>query len=288
MSSIRDIRVKIKSIENIQQITKAMKMVAAARLKKAQLRLESTRPYAQKIAEVALDLAQLTSWSYNVLLRPHQRVRRSLVLVFTGDRGLAGGFHQKVADGSIQFARKLEAQAEVATYLLGWKGWQRFQSRRIPVYQRFKGSMVGVPFPIIQGLAQELIELYRSEEFDQIYLYYARFYSAMNQRTRAFKLLPIDPALIKQKPSRGLFLFEPERREILDSILPRYIESELYRAFLETEVSELGARMTAMSSATDNAGELIDHYRLKYNKLRQSQITTEISEIVGGAEAQKG
>ena len=288
MASIRDLRIKIKSIENIQQITKAMKMVAAARLKKVQDRLESARPYAKKIAEVTMDLAIATAWSFNPLLRPHKHLRRVLVIVFTGDRGLAGGFHQRVADGAVQFFRKFEGQAEVATYMVGHKGWQRFNTRKLPIYKRFSGQVAGVSFATIRELAQELIGLFLKEEFDQIYLYYPRFHSAMEQRNRAFKLLPIDPSLAEQKRDTGLFIFEPGRQEILEHLLPRYLESEILRAFLETEVGELGARMTAMSAATDNAAELIDHYRLVYNKLRQSKITTEIAEIVGGAEALKG
>lgn len=287
MASLRDIRIKIKTIKNIQQITKAMKMVAAARLKRAQNRLESARPYARKMAEVTLDLASLTTWSENPLLKPHHQQRRILVVVFTGDRGLAGGFHLRIADGSVQFAKKFE-NAEVSYYVVGTKGQQRFASRHVSIYKRFDESVIGVPTETIQNLAQELSQAYLSEEFDQIYLYYAKFVSAMTQRPRAFQLLPIDPSKAKQKEEHGLFLFEPNQEEILNSILPRYIESEIFRAFLETEVGELGARMTAMSSATDNAGDLINRYQLEHNRLRQSQITKEISEIVGGAEALKG
>jgi F-type H+-transporting ATPase subunit gamma len=288
MASLRDIKLKIKTIRNIQQITKAMKMVAAARLKRAQARLDSSRPYARKIAEVTTDLAALTSWSYHPLLRPHPKTRRVLILVFTGDRGLAGGFHQKVADGAVQFARKFEGQAEVAYYMIGNKGIQRFQIKRIPVYKTFAGMVAGVTFPEMNQLAQELSQLYLNEEFDRIYLYFPKFYSVMSQRPKAFQLLPLDPSRAKKKEEHGLFIFEPAMETILESILPRYIETEIYRAFLETEVGELGARMSAMSLATDNAGELISNYQLQYNRIRQSQITKEIAEIVGGAEVLKG
>ena len=287
MATIRDIRLKIKSIKNIQQITKAMKMVAVARLKRAQTRLESTRPYARKIAEVALDLASLTPWTYNPLLRPHHHLRRVLILVFTGDRGLAGGFHQKIADGAAQFGLKFTGQAEVSYYMLGQKGHHRFQVRKLPVFKQYQGSMTGVSYANVQELAKELTGLYLSEEFDQIYLYYSKFLSAMTQRPRAFQMLPVDPTKARHKEEHGLFIFEPGQKEILESILPRYIESEIFRAFLETEAGELGARMTAMSTATDNAGEIIEHNQLIMNRIRQSQITREISEIVGGVEALK-
>ena len=287
MATIRDLRIKIKSTRNIQQITKAMKMVATARLKRAQQQLESTRPYARKIAEVTLDLASLTPWSFNPLLRPHSKVKRVLILVFTGDRGMAGGFHQKIADGAYQFSLKFQDQAEVSFYLLGSKGYQRFASRKFPVFKRYPSGVTGVPYAEVQKLAKELSTFYLNEEFDQIYLYYSKFYSTVTQKPRAFQLLPIDPSKARKKEEHGLFIFEPNQENILDNILPRYIESEVYRAFLETEVGELGARMTAMSSATDNAGELIEHYQLLMNRIRQSQITTEIAEIVGGAEALK-
>ncbi len=287
MATIRDLRIKIKSTKNIQQITKAMKMVATARLKRAQQQLESTRPYARKIAEATLDLASLTPWSFNPLLRQHRKAKRVLILVFTGDRGMAGGFHQKIADGAYQFSLKFQDQAEVSFYLLGSKGYQRFVSRKIGVYKRFPLGVTGIPYTEVQKLAGELSEFYLNEEFDQIYLYYSKFYSTVTQKPRAFQLLPIDPSKARLKEEHGLFIFEPNQESILDNILPRYIESEIYRAFLETEVGELGARMTAMSSATDNAGELIERYQLQMNRIRQSQITTEIAEIVGGAEALK-
>jgi len=285
MASIRDIKLKIKTIKNIQQITKAMKMVAAARLKKAEERLDAARPYARKIAEVTLDLASLTPWSDNQLLKPDRKTKRVLILVFTGDRGLAGGFHQQIADGAVRFAKKFQEKSAVSYYMVGLKGQQRFQTRHLPIYKRFNEPAVGVPFVSVQTLADELVELYLNQEFDHVYLYYAKFKSAMSQKPRAFQLLPIDPSKARQKEEHGLFLFEPSQEIILNTLLPRYVESEIYRAFLETEVGELGARMTAMSSATDNAADLIDRYKLQYNRIRQSQITKEIAEIVGGAEA---
>lgn len=287
MPSIRDLRIKIKSIKNIQQITKAMKMVAAARLKKAQSRLDAARPYARKIAEVTLDLAARNPEVSNPLLTPHEKTKRILILVFTGDRGMAGGFHQKIADGAFQFGKKFQGQAEVSYYSLGLKGTHRLQQRHISAFKKFDMPVQAVTFETAETLAKEIIDFYLREEFDQIYLYYAKFYTVMSQRPRAFQLLPLNPKLLKEKEEIGLYIFEPGITEILDGILPRYIESEIFRAFLETETGELGARMTAMSSATDNAEELIENYQLQYNKIRQSQITKEISEIVGGAEVLK-
>jgi F-type H+-transporting ATPase subunit gamma len=288
MSSIRDIKLRIKSTQNIEHITKAMKMVAAARLKKAQDRLESARPYARKMAEVTLDVAALTPWTFNSLLRPHHRKNRVLILVFTGERGLAGGFHNNIADEAIEFGEKLKRDYRVSYYVMGRKGFYRFNQKKVEIYKRFDRLVSGVSFGEAQKLAKEISDYYVEEKYDKIYLYYAKYYSAMSQKPKAFQLLPIDPSLARQKTeSNGLFIFEPSRIQLLDSILVRYVESEIYRSFLETEAGELGARMTAMSAATDSASDIIDKYQLQYNRLRQGQITKEITEIVAGAEALK-
>lgn len=286
MASIRDIKLRIASTQNIEHITKAMKMVAAARLKKAQARLEAARPYARKMAEVTLDLAALTPWSFNPLLRPHHRLNQVLIVVFTGDKGLAGGFHNNIADKAMEFGDGLTSD-QVSYYVIGRKGYHRFMQRGRPVYKRFEQNVAGVSFADAQTMAEELIAYYKAEKFDIIYLFYAKFYSAMNQKPRPFQLLPIDPTQGHHKEESGLFIFEPGRSQVLNGILPRYIESEIFRAFLETEAGELGSRMSAMSAAADNAAEIIAEYRLEYNRLRQAKITKEITEIIGGAEALK-
>lgn len=284
MRTSRELKERIASTKNIQQITTAMKMVAAARLKKAQARLESARPYARKIAEVTLDLAALTAWSFNPLLRRHHYHLRDLIIVFTGDRGLSGDFHHEIADRAIEFGAKLSAKSRVSYYLIGLKGQRRFLEKGVPVFKSFEGPVAGVSFEMARNLSKEVIQWYTEEQFDRIYLFYSKFYSALSQKPRPFQLLPIDPAQAKVKEGNGLFIFEPTRKKLLDSILPRYLESEIFRAFLETEAGELGARMAAMSAASDNAAEIIREYQLEFNRIRQTQITNEIAEIVGGAE----
>lgn len=284
MKTIRELKLRIASTTNIQQITTAMKMVAAARLKKAQTRLESARPYARKMAEVTLDLAALTPWSFNPLLRKHHYNLKVLIIVFTGDRGLSGDFHHNIADQAMEFGKKLGDKSKVSYYVIGLKGKHRFLEKEVPVFTSFKGPVAGVSFGMAQELGKEIIKWYTEEQFDRIYLFYAKFYSALLQKPRPFQLLPIDPAQAKAKEESGLFIFEPARKKLLDSILPRYIESEIFRAFLETEAGELGARMAAMSAASDNATEIIEEYQLEFNRIRQSHITSEIAEIVGGAE----
>ena len=284
MKTSHELKFRIAGTKNIQQITTALKMVAAARLKKAQARLEAARPYARKMAEVTLDLAALTAWSFNPLLRRHYYYYRDLIIVFTGDRGLSGDFHHQIADQAMEFGTKLGAKDKVSYYLIGQKGYRRFLEKKVSVFKRFEGNVAGVSFGTAKHLSEEIVKWYIGEEFDRIYLFYAKFYSALSQKPRPFQLLPIDPAQAKVKNESGLFIFEPDRKRLLDSILPRYIESEIFRAFLETEVGELGARMAAMSAASDNAAKIIEEYQLEFNRLRQTQITNEIAEIVGGAE----
>lgn len=284
MRTSRELKERIASTKNIQHITTAMKMVAAARLKKAQARLEAARPYARKMAEVTLDLAALTAWSFNPLLRKHHYHLRDLIIVFTGDRGLSGNFHNEIADRAIEFGVKLSAKSKVSYYLIGLKGQRRFLEKGVPIFKSFAGPVAGVSFEMAQNLSKEIIQWYTEEQFDRIYLFYSKFYSALSQKPRPFQLLPIDPAQAKVKEEHGLFIFEPTRKQLLDSLLPRYLESEIFRAFLETEAGELGARMAAMSAASDNAAEIIREYQLEFNRIRQTQITNEIAEIVGGAE----
>lgn len=285
MASIRDIKLKIESTENIEHITKAMKMVAAARLKKAQERLESARPYARKMAEVTIDLAVHTSWSFNKLLRPHSASSKVLIIVFTGDKGLAGGFHNNIVDRALDFGDSLKSQ-KISYYVIGNKGYHRFVQKNVELFKYYRNDIAGTSYIDARKLGKEITRFYTKEEFDVIYLYYAKFYSAMRQKPRAFQLLPIDPNL-DTTVEHGLFIFEPGRKVLLDDILPRYVESEIFRAFLETEAGELGSRMTAMSAATDSAEEIIGDCRLKFNRLRQEKITREITEIIGAVDALK-
>lgn len=282
---MRHINHRIRSIRSIQHITRAMKLVAAARLRKAQERLEAARPYARKMAEVTLDLAALTPWTYNDLLRPHVHRRRFLIAIFTGDRGLCGGYHERVVERGLEFAATLAAEhKQVSLYAVGHQGVRILRRGRHRVEYEFTESARGVSFGTAKILAARMLDEYRQGRCDGIFLVYAKFYSPLHQRPRVFQLLPIEPELAKERAPSGLFLFEPSRREVLDGILPRYVESEVFRAFLECEAGELGARMAAMGSATDNAGEMIDRLLLDYHRARQAQITREISEIVGGAQ----
>jgi F-type H+-transporting ATPase subunit gamma len=289
MASLRDIRRKISSVKKTQQITRAMQMVSAAKLQRAQDRLLTSRPYSDKLAEVISDLALRADPQKHPLLQrrdgPH-----TLLLVITTDRGLCGAFNSnvlRVATGLL--AQHPEWQTSIVD--VGRKGREFF--RRRPQFQ-VRSQHVDVfgrqvSFGVAQDLAQELIEAYTTaaETVDRVLLVGNTFASALRQQTVTHTLLPIP--LPPSQPGAVLFdyIYEPSVDGILRELLPRYVEILIFRALLETAAAEHAARMTAMAAATDNAGELIRQLTLFYNKTRQAAITKEILEVVSGAEALK-
>jgi F-type H+-transporting ATPase subunit gamma len=289
MPSLRDIRRKIGSVKKTQQITRAMQMVSAAKLQRAQDRLLTSRPYSDKLAEVIGDLALRANPERHPLLQRREGPN-TLMLVITTDRGLAGAFNSNVlrtATGLL--AQHPEWQASLV--VVGRKGRDFF--RRRPQY-RVKSQHVDVfgrqvSFGVAQDLAKELIEAYTApaDPVDRVVLVGNTFASALRQRTVSSTLLPIP--LPPSPPDAVIFdyIYEPSVDGILGELLPRYVEVLIFRALLETAAAEHAARMTAMAAATDNAGELIRQLTLFYNKTRQAAITKEILEVVSGAEALK-
>jgi F-type H+-transporting ATPase subunit gamma len=290
MPSLRDIRRKIASVKKTQQITRAMQMVSAAKLQRAQDRLLTSRPYSDKLAEVIGSLALRANPQRHQLLERREGTR-TLVVVITTDRGLCGAFNSNV----LRTATGLLAQHpewEAALVVVGRKGRDFF--RRRPQY-RVQSQHVDVfgrqvSFGVAQDLAKELIEAYTApaDAIDQVILVGNTFVSALRQRAVIDTLLPIP--LPPTQPDAVVFdyIYEPSVDGILSELLPRYVETLLFRALLETAAAEHAARMTAMAAATDNAGELIRQLTLFYNKTRQAAITKEILEVVSGAEALKG
>lgn len=281
MASARDIRRRIKSIKSTQQITKAMKMVAAAKLRRAQESVIAARPYAKKIQEVLGRLAA-GAQDYSHPLLEVREVKKVGLVIITGDRGLCGGFNANL----IRLAEHTMADMDKDTGLvtIGRKGRDYFRRRGKEIVEDYIN--IGDNPTFIQGkeLARCLMALYSEGVFDEIYLMYNEFRSAMSQKPLMLKLLPIDPAA--GEDSKGVeYIYEPSEAGVLDTLLPSYVETLVYRALLESKASEHGARMTAMSSATDNAVEIIDKLTLTLNRARQAAITKEISEIVGGAAA---
>jgi len=283
MPSARDIRRRIKSVKNIQQITKAMKMVAAARLRRAQERAAASRPYTEKIQEV---LASVTS---NVRDAAHpllivREVNKVGYLVIGADKGLAGAYTSNLMKEAVSQVR---GKSNVELITVGRKPRDYFRRRNYNVIGEYSGFSEKPAYHHAIDLAADVAKRFIAGELDEVHLVYTRFISPINQKPVTMKLLPVADSHAAAEAPQGEYIFEPSAAEVLSQLLPKYLETVIYGALLQAAASELGSRMTAMGSATDNAQELISKLVLNYNKVRQATITRELSEIVGGAEALK-
>ena len=294
MASVQDLRRRIRSITNTRKITKAMELVASARLRKAQARIEAMRPYADRMNELIAGTARAsTSVRGLPLLQRRDEVETVAITALTGDRGLAGAFNSQVIRRSLALERELRANnVDVRWVAVGRKGAGTLRFRRRPIVGEFSGFGDEPTYADARGMAHRLAELYTSEEVDRVVVVYNAFQSALVQKVTVRDLLPLSEELLEtseeerhEDARHGDFIFEPEPEEILERLLPVYLETELYRALLESAASELGARMTAMRNASKNAGELIDSLTLAMNRARQAEITQEILEVVAGADA---
>ena len=293
-ASLRDIRKRIASVRSTQQITKAMKMVAAAKLRRAQESILATRPYAKKMLEVLTSLAARTSAEAHPLLA-RREPRRVEVVVFTSDRGLCGAFNMNLIQRAEKFMEEEKARTEeLALSFIGRKGRDYFRRRKVTIRREYVNFFGKVDYLMASRIGQELVQAYTEKRVDRIYLLYSEFRSAIQQRVVLEKILPVTPEAGPQAPAPTMgaqtaveYIYEPSEGEILDKLLPMYVEVQIYRALLESLASEYGARMTAMENATKNAAEMIEKLTLVYNKARQASITKELIEIVSGAEALK-
>jgi F-type H+-transporting ATPase subunit gamma len=282
MPSLIDIRRRIRSVKNTQQITKAMKMVSAAKLRRAQDRVIASRPYGsllrQVLSNVAAAAASDESVGENPLLARREE-RRILLVLVTSDKGLAGAFNSNLIKGAQHFAAERRG-ASVRFELIGRKGRDFFRKRGVEITgESFSGKFA---YSDAAGVARKAMELYRGEEIDAVYLLFNEFKSVVAQKLMLNRVLPLE------LPAGGGaidYIFEQPPAEMLESLLPRYIEMEFYRALMETSAAEHAARMTAMEAATSNAGEMIDKLTLYMNRVRQASITKEIIEVVSGAAA---
>jgi len=302
-ASLRDIRKRISSVRSTQQITKAMKMVATAKLRRAQESILATRPYATKMFEVLSRLATKASTEVHPLLE-RREAQRVEVVVFTSDRGLCGAFNMNLVQRAENFLKEAMGKTEeVALSFIGRKGRDYFRKRKVLIRREFVNFFGKVDFLLASKIGQELVQAYASRQVDVIYLLYSEFRSAIQQRVVLKKILPVEPkggeeggntsvgaGAQSSGAGRGSvveYLYEPSEAEILSKLLPMYVEVQVYQALLESLASEYGARMTAMENATNNATEMINKLTLIYNKARQAAITKELIEIVSGAEALK-
>jgi F-type H+-transporting ATPase subunit gamma len=296
VASLQDIRRRINSVKNTRKITKALELVAGARLRRAQTRIEEMRDYADRMQELMIGTARAAASFRNLALMQRRDVNRVALLVVTGDRGLAGPFNGQVLRRAFDLERRERSEGhDVVWTVVGRKGASTLRFRRYELAAQWAGFVDRPTYHDAQAVAHQMAELYTNGDVDRVVLIYNRFESALVQRVTVSDLLPIPEEVLqhgededlseREKALRGDFIYEPEPEEILQRLLPVYLETEIYRALLESAASFLAAQMTAMRNASKNAGELIDRLTLAMNRARQAQITQEILEIVAGADA---
>ncbi len=280
-----DLRRRVRSVRNIRQITRAMKFISASRLRKAQDRIFAARPYANRMLAVLNSLATRVDASSHPLLS-RRNEKRVLLVVITSDKGLCGSFNSNLIKGAMSYIKSAEANKELSLALVGRKGDDWFKNRPWPVQHRYLNIMAKVDSKYAKELAQSLITFYTHSELDSVHVLYNEFKSVIRQQVVTEPLLPIRKIEVTNVEDTLLeYIYEQPARQILDSIVPRHVETQLFRAMLESEAAEHAARMTAMDAATRNAREMIDSLTLKMNRLRQASITTELIEVVSGADA---
>ncbi|MGH8502988.1 MAG: F0F1 ATP synthase subunit gamma [Gammaproteobacteria bacterium] len=285
MSGEREIRNKIRSVQNTQKITKAMEMVAASKMRKAQQRMEATRPYARKMLSVIGHLAN-AHLEYRHPFFVEREAKRVGFIIVSSDRGLAGGLNVNLFRAAIPAMRDWRDQGtEIDLCLIGGKAEAFFKRLGGNVVASTKGLGDNPRLKDLIGTIKVLLDAYYEEKLDRIFLISNEFVNTMTQRPRLIRLVPLQPAEDKELKHYWDYLYEPDSKEVLDHMLTRYIESVVYQGVVENVACEMAARMVAMKSASDNAATLIDDLQLAYNKARQAAITQELSEIVGGAAA---
>jgi F-type H+-transporting ATPase subunit gamma len=288
MATLRDIRRRIRSVESTQKITRAMKLVAAAKLRRAQERIVSARPYAVKMAELLSSLVRRAEGEAHPLLVRRPAARKRLVII-TADKGLCGAFNSNILRASLAFLRE-QGETSVTLVVVGKKARDFYRRRQYEIKSEMLGFFDRLAYSHAQELAGGLMQEYLSGEVDEVHLIYNEFRSVAVQRVKREQLLPIESAEAGEgqggpEAAAGDYIYEPSPEAILAALLPRHVTTQVYRALMESVAGEYGARMTAMEAATKNAKEMISVLSIQYNKARQERITKELLDIVGGAEA---
>lgn len=287
MPNLRDIKKRIKSVKNTQQITKAMKMVSAAKLRRAEDSIRQSRPYAKKMMDVLSSLALRAEPAAHPLLA-RREVKNVEMLIITSDRGLCGAFNSSIIKKTDSFLRLNKLNYEsIRLTAVGRKAADHFRKNGLQIGKEHTNVLYGFGYHTASSIAGDIVDAYTNEEVDEVYMLYNEYKSALNQEAVMERLLPITP--FKGEPDMSVvdYIYEPGKENILNEVLPKHIEIQVYRALLESIASEHGARMTAMDSATRNAKDMIERLTLYYNRARQAAITKELVEIVSGAEALK-
>ncbi|WP_205503555.1 ATP synthase F1 subunit gamma [Rufibacter psychrotolerans] len=292
MASLKEVRNRIVSVSSTQQITKAMKMVAAAKLRRAQDNIMRMRPYAQRLNNILANLSTVRGEGGENVYAQKRDVQRVLIIAVTSDRGLCGAFNSNVMKAvnnliSERYSAQ-QAAGNVEIMAIGKKGHEYFDKRNFPLAGDYTGVFANLSFETVRVAAERAMEGFRTGYYDHVEVVYNEFKNVATQIIRTEQFLPIQENTEEQGAASNAaldYIFEPSKEEIVEQLIPKSLKIQIYKAVLESNASEHGARMTAMDKATDNAGELLKQLKLTYNRTRQAAITTEILEIVGGAEA---
>ncbi|CAH0118081.1 MULTISPECIES: ATP synthase F1 subunit gamma [unclassified Paenibacillus] len=286
---MRDIKRQIKSVQNMKQITKAMEMVAASKLRKAQEKAEASRPYADKLKEVVNSIASGTQGITHPMLQKRE-IKKTGYLIITSDRGLCGGYNANILRKLQQtISQNHRSSDEYALFVIGRKGRDYFRRRGLPVVEAVTELPDSPTYADIKSISYKAVKYFEEEQYDVLYLFYNQFVNAITQIPVQKQLLPLEDMKEESKSDAGAkasYEYEPSPEAVLETLLPKYAETLIYSALLDGKASEFGAKMTAMGSATKNASKMINELTLTYNRARQAAITQEISEIVAGANAQ--
>ncbi|HEV9037110.1 MAG TPA: ATP synthase F1 subunit gamma [Puia sp.] len=289
---LKEVRNRIKSIQNTQQITKAMKMVSAAKLRRAQDAIIQMRPYAQKLQELLSNIVSNSEGDLGMDLAIERPVEKVLLIVITSDRGLAGAYNAnviKLAKATIREKYSSQsAKGNVTIWSIGKKGYEHFQKNNYKVTDTYKDIFLHLDFQHVQAAAQAAVKAFANKEFDVVEIVYSQFRNAATQTFVSERFLPIPKVEKKPGATKSDFIFEPGKEVLITELMPKILNTQLYKAVLDANASEHGARMTAMDKASDNANEMLKVLRLSYNRARQAAITTELTEIVSGAAALQG
>ena len=290
--ALKEVRNRIKSVQSTQQITKAMKMVSAAKLRRAQDAITQMRPYAQKLQEMLSNIVSNSDGDVNMALAAERPVENVMIIVVTSDRGLCGGYNSNLIKLAKQIiADKYSSQAAKGKVLMlpiGKKGYENFTKGGYKVVNQYWDIFTGLSFDKVQTAAKHAMNAFANKEVDAVELIYSEFKNAATQRFVAEQFLPVSKVAKTEGQKNADFIFEPDKNVLIAELMPKILNTQLFKATLDANASEHGARMTAMDKASENANELLKSLKISYNRARQAAITTELTEIVSGAAALQG
>jgi F-type H+-transporting ATPase subunit gamma len=290
--ALKEVRNRIKSVQSTQQITKAMKMVSAAKLRRAQDAITQMRPYAHKLQEMLSNIISNSDGDVKVALAAERPIEKVIIIVVTSDRGLCGGYNSNLIKLTKQVIKdkysSQQAKGNVQILPVGKKGYEHFSKNGFKVIDKYWDIFTGLSFDKVQAAAKHTMDAFANKEADAVELIFSEFKNAATQRFIAEQFLPVQKVAKAEGQKNADFIFEPGKEVLITELMPKILNTQLYKAVLDANASEHGARMTAMDKASDNANELLKSLKISYNRARQAAITTELTEIVSGAAALNG